>query len=86
MLTGFALVTPSIQSLISRRSDPRRQGGVLGVSQSVSSLGRIVGPMISVPLFHVTNTLPYWVAVAIMGVALGLLGVAIRTGRDYQGD
>jgi len=27
---GFAFMTPSVQALISRRSDPARQGEVLG--------------------------------------------------------
>ena len=50
-VTGFALMTPSLQSLVSRRSDPAKQGGILGVSQSTSSLARVVGPLIAVPLF-----------------------------------
>ena len=29
-VTGFAFVTPSVQSLISRRSDPSQQGEILG--------------------------------------------------------
>ena len=40
---GFAFTTPSLSALISRRSDPQRQGGIMGVSQGVSALARIAG-------------------------------------------
>src|SRR5262249_1824409 len=51
LVTGFALMTPSVQSLISRRADPTRQGEILGVNQSMSALARILGPAIGSFLF-----------------------------------
>ncbi|MGC4004477.1 MAG: MFS transporter [Pirellulales bacterium] len=36
---GFACITPALNALISRRSDPAEQGRVLGLAQSVNSLG-----------------------------------------------
>ena len=42
IVTGFAFVNPSLNSLLSRRSDPARQGGILGIGQSISSLARIL--------------------------------------------
>ena len=36
---------PSLSALISRSSDPDKQGGILGIAQSVSSVGRILGPV-----------------------------------------
>ena len=39
---GAPFLTPSVQALISRRSDPERQGEVLGVNQSFSALARIL--------------------------------------------
>ena len=41
MVFGFAMMMPSLNSLISRRSDPARQGNILGIGQSVSALARI---------------------------------------------
>jgi MFS family permease len=41
---GMGLTQPSLTSLISRRAGPEEQGEVLGVSQSVGSLSRILGP------------------------------------------
>jgi MFS family permease len=82
-VTGFALITPSIQSLISRRSDPTKQGGIMGVSQSTSAMARICGPLISVPLFFHGPTLPYWTAIGVMAVATMIFLVFARQGKDY---
>jgi MFS family permease len=82
-VTGFALMTPSLQSLVSRRSDPAKQGGILGVSQSTSSLARVVGPLIAVPLFFQAPPRPYWAAMAIMAVATAIFVVYARRGKDY---
>jgi MFS family permease len=80
-VTGFALMTPSLNSLISRRSDPAKQGGIMGVNQSVSALARITGPA-AIPLFYIQPTLPYWVAAALMVAALFLVHAASRGGQD----
>jgi MFS family permease len=76
---GFACLTPSVQALISRRADPSRQGEVLGVNQSASALARILGPMIGLSLFDLTENhiLPYTVGAALLFVVL-LLTLQIR--------
>jgi DHA1 family tetracycline resistance protein-like MFS transporter len=60
-VVGFGFLTPSIQALISRRSDSERQGEVLGVNQSASALARILGPLIGLALYfaHPSRLLPY---------------------------
>jgi MFS family permease len=82
-VTGFAFMTPSLQSLISRRSDPSKQGGILGVSQSTSSLARVIGPLLAVPLFVRSPGLPYWTAIAIMAAAMATFVFFARRGKDY---
>ena len=77
---GFAMITPSVNSLLSRRSAADVQGGVMGVSQSLQSLARIVGPMIGLPLFGVHVPLPFWAGAGIMGVCL-VLGLALARRR-----
>lgn len=42
---GFGYMTPSLQSLVSRRAEPGAQGGVLGANQSAGSLARVAGPI-----------------------------------------
>jgi MFS family permease len=72
---GFAFLNPSIQSLISRRSDPARQGEVLGVNQSFSALARILGPLMGPILFKLTDRhlLPYLVAAGLLAGVLALV-------------
>src|SRR5262249_27731491 len=41
---GTGLLTPSMSSLISRRTPPEQQGEMLGAFQSMASLGRVAGP------------------------------------------
>jgi MFS transporter, DHA1 family, tetracycline resistance protein len=81
---GFAMVNPSLQSLISRRSDPALQGGILGLSQSAASLARILGPLFGNLLFPFWIALPYLAAAALMVVAVGCMATAARRGRDFQ--
>jgi hypothetical protein len=58
--------------LISRRSDPARQGEILGVNQSAAALARILGPMMGVTLFFTTPThdLPYVCGAALLTLLL----------------
>jgi MFS transporter, DHA1 family, tetracycline resistance protein len=42
---GMGLTQPSLNSLISRRAGREEQGEVMGVSQSVASLSRVLGPV-----------------------------------------
>jgi fucose permease len=49
---GNGLATPSLTSLASKSASAGEQGGVLGVTQSVASLARAVGPLISAALIY----------------------------------
>ncbi len=80
-VTGFALLTPSAQALVSRRSDPEKQGEILGVNQSASAMARIVGPLISLPLYFVNHLLPYLLGGVLMLLMLALIP-RIRRGKD----
>jgi len=61
---GMGLTGPALASLVSRRATADEQGGILGIYQGISSLGRIVGP--------------FWGAYALerFGVAVPYLGGA----------
>jgi MFS family permease len=74
-VVGFAFLTPSAQALISRRTDPSRQGEVLGVNQSASALARIVGPIVGLTLYaaHPTHLLPYAAGAALVLLMLPLI-------------
>src|SRR4029078_7890803 len=49
---GDSLATPSVTSLASKRVGRAEQGGVMGVTQSVASLARAVGPALAAFLIH----------------------------------
>jgi DHA1 family tetracycline resistance protein-like MFS transporter len=49
---GNGLATPSLTSLASKSAGAGEQGGVLGVTQSVASLARVVGPLVSAALIY----------------------------------
>jgi MFS family permease len=78
-VVGFAFMTPSIQALISRRSDPARQGEILGVNQSANAMSRILGPLAGVVLYQLqaSHVMPYVFSVGLLVVVL-LLTLHIR--------
>jgi MFS family permease len=78
---GFAFINPSIQALISRRTDAGKQGEVLGANQSASALARILGPMLTLPLFFLTSShiLPY---VFGAGLLVTVFGLTLRLHQD----
>jgi hypothetical protein len=82
-VVGFAFINPALQALLSRRSDPTLQGGILGLGQSLSSLARILGPLGGPWMLSYWATLPYVVATVLMGFGLTLTVVAARRGSDF---
>ncbi len=82
IVAGFAFITPSINSMVSRRTDPRQQGAMLGLLQSINSLARIFGPMVGVSLFYRRADIPLWAAAALMAAGLVIVLAAERDGRD----
>lgn len=83
VITGFSLMQPSLNSLLSRRSSPERQGTILGVGQSVNALARIFGSGLGIPMLKASIALPYWLAAGLMLVAALLVWRATTTGSDY---
>ena len=94
VVSGFAFMTPSLNSMLSRWSDPTKQGGILGIGQSMSSLARILGPMAGVPLVEnralaesvgvKAAVLPLFLAGTMMAVGLALIAIAASRGRDFE--
>ncbi|MBI3950233.1 MAG: MFS transporter [Acidobacteria bacterium] len=66
---GQGVNTPSITSLISQYSSADEQGSILGVTQSLSSLARVVGPMWGGVMFDIGFQWPYLTAAGFMFVA-----------------
>ncbi len=79
-ILGFSMITPSLASLLSRRTPKTMQGEVLGIGQSVLALARMVGPAVGMPLMGIAHPegsamiathpeWPYYVGAATMVVA-----------------
>ncbi len=63
MSIGLAFINPTILSLISKLTPPDTQGEVLGVNQSMGSLGRVFGPVWGGFAFNVFGyQFPFWTA------------------------
>ena len=71
---GFAMMSPSLASLLSLNTPPDMQGEVLGVGQSFSALARIFGPFLGNVIFDVSPQTPFWAAggFAILAFVLAL--------------
>jgi multidrug resistance protein len=79
LATGMGLNGPALTALISQRSDPEDQGGILGVTQGLASLARIVGPAWGGFLFdRWGTTAPYVSSAALLLVACAVSAVALE--------
>lgn len=79
---GVALAFPLIPSLVSKRTSPREQGAVLGVAQSLGSLGRVPGPLVAGLLFgSLGPASPFLLGAALMAIGFGATLVVYRESR-----
>ena len=73
---GSGMTTPSVTGLLSRSVGPDQQGAALGLGQSASALGRVLGPAVAGVLFEIGPRWPFWTGAGLVAigffVALGL--------------
>lgn len=73
LAAGTGITTPSNQSIVSKQADPLTVGGTLGVGQSLSTLGRILGPLAGGFVFlNLGLQTPYFLGAAVMFLAFVL--------------
>lgn len=73
--TGF--INPSLSGSISLLTKESEQGSVMGINQSLSALGRILGPVLGGLLYRdVSHQSPFWAASLVVGISL-LIGISI---------
>jgi len=75
---GNGLTQPSVSAYVSKRADPKAQGGTLGTNQSAASLARVFGPAFGGWLYGTLGSRSPYVAgavgmVAATGIALFLV-------------
>jgi len=66
MAVGFSLNTPTIMSLISKEAEEENIGAVMGTSQGISGLGRMLGPTWGGFLFGLSIGLPFYLTALII--------------------
>lgn len=72
---GISINNPSNQSMLSKLADPAETGGVLGVGQSLSTLGRILGPIVGGLAYkYLGQESPYYLGAAVM---VGVFALAL---------
>jgi DHA1 family tetracycline resistance protein-like MFS transporter len=75
---GQGTSAPAVSSLVSRQAGPAEQGRLLGVSQSLSALGRVVGPVSGgVAFAHVGISAPYLLGGLATACALLVMALAV---------
>ncbi len=68
---SFAIINPSLASLISRAAAPEHQGITLGAAQGLAALGRVLGPVLGGLLYEaVSPEAPYLVGGALLLLTL----------------
>ena len=66
---GNSIATPVLTSLVSALSPENERGELIGVFQSVQSLGRIIGPLAGGGLFnYFSPSAPYWAGAIVMAL------------------
>ena len=78
---GTGLCNPSMTSLLSRSIPDDQQGSVLGLNQSLGSLGRVIGPIVSGAMFQMYAKLPLVFSGGILMLAL-LATISLRHPQD----
>lgn len=83
LAVGMGFNGPALMSLVSRFSAPEDQGGVMGLTQSLKSLARIVGPMYGGYVFdRFGMAVPFISAGVFMGVTALVATIGLWRARN----
>jgi len=77
MSFGVAITIPLVPALVSKRSSSAEQGSMLGLTQSIGSLGRIPGPVIAGILFQGVGVAAPFVLASLLMLLGFLLSVQV---------
>jgi predicted MFS family arabinose efflux permease len=86
MSVGSGLVNPSLAALLSRMARKEDQGGTLGIGESASALGRIVGPEAGTFSYdHLSYAAPYVGGGVLMAVAAAVAVTLRKAPAEDEG-
>ncbi len=81
---GNGLSNPSVLGSISLLTDSKEQGAAMGVTQSMASLGRILGPALGGALYgSVAMTAPFWASGTLAFAALAIVIINFKMIPDH---
>jgi DHA1 family tetracycline resistance protein-like MFS transporter len=84
--SGFGILGTDLFSFISKRTAADKQGGMLGVAQSVGSIARIPGPLIGGFIAELAGlSFSFFISAALLLIALGLGLKAFKVHRFHGG-
>lgn len=84
--TGRSLQMPVVSSLISQHSSPDRQGVTFGVYHSLTSMARVIGPVIAGGLYAIHHTAQYVLGSVLLAAAgVWTLQLALKHRRRDRG-
>ncbi|NUQ02191.1 MAG: MFS transporter, partial [Armatimonadetes bacterium] len=72
LAVGNALCSANLPALLTFHSPAPQRGEILGVSQSLGSIGRIIGPLAGGALYDVGRAVPFWAGAVLCAVAVVL--------------
>lgn len=76
---GNGVIRPALTALVSQTAHADEQGGALGATQSLVSIGQVFSPLISGAIINSSSSNPMALSAwAIWLAVLGLLGLAVR--------
>lgn len=79
---GSGMTTPSVTGLLSRSVGPDQQGAALGLGQSASALGRVLGPAVAGVLFEMGARWPFWTGAALVAIGF-VVALGLRQPSDH---
>ncbi len=82
LAVGSGMTTPSITGLLSRVAGADQQGTALGLGQSASALGRVLGPAAAGVLFEHGARWPFWTGAGLVAVGLAI-ALKLRQPADH---
>ncbi len=82
---GAGVNNPSLTALLSKSSNMDEQGGIMGIAQSMASLGRILGPLWGGYAFQAFGVAwPFLTAAMFMGLAFLLSVIGLRNVESFE--
>ncbi len=70
MALGFSLNQPTMLSLVSQEAGERNVGAIMGTSQGIQGLGRVVGPVWGGFLYGISSGLPFYITAISLAVTI----------------